>query len=299
MTETTVKEVSKFGNGAHVTVPKSWIGDELKITHIPKGYPKLFEEIIKSEDNPVFDLTHGHKNASSRMTKKGLVLLDASITDIEGLKYTALLVFESEGDSNEFVALKKQKDSNGWESHTKVLRVRAEDGDLEDCSIDPAYAWYKLSKKQDVVQDLVDKVSRNLVDLKTQSRRLENKAEALEGEANDTEELKKAAEEQEKTEVVQEATEEVKDKLNEAEVLRKESGKLRDTEQDLKQKRDELKQKLEETESTIEMVSSNTDLSESDFREAISVFDSIDLEDFQTEDLGVVDTIEKREVINS
>lgn len=298
MTETTVKEVSKFGNGAHVTVPKSWIGDELKITHIPKGYPELFEEIIKSEDNSAFDLTHKNEVDSDRVATRGLTLCDASITDIEGLEHTALLVFESEGDTSEFVALKKQKDSDGWESQTTVLRVKPEESDLDGDSIDPAYAWYKLSKRRDVVQNLVDKVSRNLVDLKTQSSRLENKAQTLKEEANDTKQLKTRAEEEGKAGLVQEAAQKVQDKLNKADMLTEQADELQDTEEDLKEKRDELKQRLEDIEGAIEMVSANPDLSENDFRETLSVFDSIDSENFQVENLGPVDTIEKREVIN-
>lgn len=40
-------EATKFGNGAHVTVPKEWMGSIVRVERVGSWYPPLFEDVAE------------------------------------------------------------------------------------------------------------------------------------------------------------------------------------------------------------------------------------------------------------
>lgn len=171
MVEKTTKQVAEFGNGAHITVPKSWKGDKVKITHIPSGHPDEFSTIIEQEQNTKFTVQ------SDGTTHRNLNFLDASIIKTEN---TALLLLNSD-DGKQILLKKKRQDDNSWSEQTEVLEMTDQESEQFDTTVSIFYISETLEEEKHNLDDLRFEIT----ELKTKIKRLQNKSDVVEKNLDD------------------------------------------------------------------------------------------------------------------
>jgi DNA repair exonuclease SbcCD ATPase subunit len=173
MVDQTTKQVAEFGNGAHVTVPKSWAGDKVKITHIPSGHPDEFSAIIEQEQNTKFTVQ------SDGTTHRNLNFLDASIIETD-TGNTALLLLNSD-DGRQILLKKKRRDDNSWSEQTEVLEMTDQESEHFDTALSILYISETLEEEEDNLSDL----RLEITELKTKIKRLQNKSDVVDNNLDD------------------------------------------------------------------------------------------------------------------
>lgn len=132
--ETVVKE---FGNGAHITVPKEWVGDLVHIEHIGPYRPPLFKNVSQNCEVVMdIDLNEDELQLEAGLDEtensvEGEVIKFEDQIQDDGTEIRFTLVIDTGKDFYK-IEIKRDSGDDGWsESEYTVRRTMDSDEGLE------------------------------------------------------------------------------------------------------------------------------------------------------------------------